>query len=63
MIYIVNISCHSAKLPSVSSIYWVDTIDRQQAITKTNVDQVLGRRYQNITRELRVSTYDKITTV
>ena len=62
MIYIVNISCHSAKLPSVSSIYWVETNDRKQAITPTNVE-VLERRYQNTTKALSVSTYGNITTI
>ena len=33
-----------------SNIYWGDTNDRQQAITPTNVDKGLGRRYQSITK-------------
>ena len=38
-IYIVNISYYIiAKLPSITNIYWGDTNDSQQAITRTDVN-------------------------
>ena len=49
--YIVNISCCVIdKLPFIQTFNWGDTNDRQQAITPTNVDKGLGRRYKNITK-------------
>ena len=39
------------QLPSITNFDWGDTNDRQQAVTPTNVDQGLGRRYQSNTKE------------
>ena len=45
----MNISCYIAQLPPFTKIYWGDSNDGQQAITPTNIDQGLGRRYQSVT--------------
>ena len=48
-LFIVNISCYTAKSPSNANKYWGDINGKQQAITPTSVDQGLGRRYQSPT--------------
>ena len=49
--YIMNIFYYiMAKLPSITNIFWGDTNDRQQAITPTDVDEGLWRRYQIVTK-------------
>ena len=55
---IVLLNCHSLPI-------FIEAIlnDKQQAITPTNVDQVFGRRYQNVTKAFQsVSTKGMITT-